>query len=268
MNWNHTACTHISVRHRHALKKHIYTCIFGITCSLVAGLVGCQKHSSSHLTSELLFQKHSPAGHNMPSSISSHLFPSSMGLYGPFSSHKTAFVRHAAFLLFFALKVFDVCTFPLDWMQSLQAKQLLTWAGFTGPPLFCILCNSVWQLKKADGGRKILGRNKSTGSETAAVKSRCCSPWNKCLRSLSAPLPCHPPQWTRLMLGQWETAAGCWSRLRPGGEDAQRTHNTVSQKASILLTMTLNRLYLPSLATPAPWCSQPLNCTTCSSVSL
>lgn len=117
MKWNHTACTHISVRHRHALKKHIYTCIFGITCSLVAGLLGCQKHSSSHLTSELLFQKHSPARHNMPSSISSHLFPSSMGLYGPFSSHKTAFVRHTAFLLFFALKVFDVCTFPLDWMQ-------------------------------------------------------------------------------------------------------------------------------------------------------
>lgn len=51
MKWSHTACTHISVRHRHALKKHIYTCIFGIACSLVAGLMGCQKHSSSHLTS-------------------------------------------------------------------------------------------------------------------------------------------------------------------------------------------------------------------------
>lgn len=104
----------IIVRHRHALKKYIYTCIFGITCSPVAGLMGCQKHLSSHLTSELLFQKHSPARHNMPPSINSHLFPSSMGLYGPFSSHKTTFVHHAAFLLFFALKVFDVCTFPLE----------------------------------------------------------------------------------------------------------------------------------------------------------
>lgn len=92
--WSHTACTCIYARHRHASKKRIYAWIFGITWSPVAGLVGCQKHSSNHLKSE----KHPPARHNMPPSISSHLFPSSMGLYGPFSSHKTTFVRHAVFL--------------------------------------------------------------------------------------------------------------------------------------------------------------------------
>lgn len=78
--------------------------------------------------------------------------------------------------------------------------------------------------------RKILGRTKSTRSETVSVKSRCWSPWNKCMRSLSVPLPCDLPQWPRLMLEQWETAEGRSLRLRGGGEDAQRTHKTVSQR--------------------------------------
>lgn len=32
VKWNHI-CSDIYVRPRHALKRHIYTCIFGITCS-------------------------------------------------------------------------------------------------------------------------------------------------------------------------------------------------------------------------------------------
>lgn len=69
IKWNHIAYiqTH----------THIYTHIFGITTSPATGLLGCQTLSCSHLTAELLFQTHPPSRQNTPSSISSHLFPSS-----------------------------------------------------------------------------------------------------------------------------------------------------------------------------------------------
>ena len=86
--------TNINGAHTHT---RIYAHIFGITSSPVTGLLGCQALSYDRLTAEPLFQTHPPSRHNTPSSISSHLPPSSAPQWA-FMDHfhhtKPTFVHH------------------------------------------------------------------------------------------------------------------------------------------------------------------------------
>lgn len=165
---------HLWRAHKHT---HIYAHIFGITTSRVTGFAGWQTLSYGRLTSELLFQTHLPSRHNMPSSISSHLFPSRASQWA-FMDHfhhtKPTFVHHSHFreesiCIFFFCKERLWCVDVSTGIGVFQGSQTSLHASrVTGPLLFCILCNSACQLGKMDGS-KIFKCNKSNRRETTYV---------------------------------------------------------------------------------------------------
>lgn len=142
----------------------------------VTGLLGSRTLSSRHLTAELLFQTHPPSRHNMPSSISSHLFPSCAPQWA-FMDHfhytKPTFVHHSSSLeesiyTFFCKEILwcvDVST-GFDVAQGSQTTPHAS--RVTGPLLFCILCNSACQLGKIDKS-KIFKCDKSDKTEITHV---------------------------------------------------------------------------------------------------
>lgn len=121
--------------------------------------VSFQRSLAMPNTAELLLQTHPPSSHNMPSSISSHLFPS----YAPqwaFMDHvhhtKPPLCIAAPFLKSRSAFFFPPCIESL-WCVDVStglnvvhgSKTTLHVSRVAGPLLFCILCNLACQLRKS-----------------------------------------------------------------------------------------------------------------------
>lgn len=168
-------CTH---RHTHTC---IYTEIFGIAASPVTVPLGMANTfiQPSHGCTPVPNTASIPSQHaffNQLTFIS--LLCSSMGLYGPFSLHKTHLCSPQPLFgksrsTFFCREILwcVAVSTGIDVVHENETK--FHASRVTGHLLFCILCNSACHLGKIDGG-ECLRCNKSSKSEITYVQFQHC----------------------------------------------------------------------------------------------